>query len=100
MRPDPNFGSQIQKSRDYSGTHSILVDYEACCFANFELEKDKKEIDFAISQDGVITHLIETKLSDDNLSKNFSSFEKYFPESKKIQLVKNLLREYFTISSS
>ncbi len=60
---------------------------------HFIKNKEKKELDFAVFQDGRITHLIEVKLSDDNLSRNFSSFEKYFPDSQKIQLVKNLSRE-------
>ena len=60
---------------------------------HFVKNKEKKEIDFAVFQDEIITHLIETKLSDDNLSPNFSSFSKYFPDSQKIQLVKNLSRE-------
>lgn len=60
---------------------------------HFIKDKEKREIDFAVFQDGSITHLIETKLSDSNLSKNFSTFEKYFPDTKKIQLVKNIDRE-------
>lgn len=60
---------------------------------HFIKNKEKKELDFAVFQDGRITHLIEVKLSDDNLSRNFFSFEKYFPDSQKIQLVKNLSRE-------
>lgn len=78
------FLKEIHKKEDVLGVDGKL---------HFIKNKDKKEIDFAISQDREITHLIETKLSDDNLSRNFSSFEKYFPESEKIQLVKNLSRE-------
>ena len=37
--------------------------------------------------------LVEVKLSDENISPNFNIFQKYFPEVKMIQVVKNLKRE-------
>ncbi|MBE7411896.1 MAG: ATP-binding protein [Leptospiraceae bacterium] len=55
--------------------------------------KEKKEIDFLIEIDKKITTLIEVKLSETNLSPNFRAFSRYFPQAKKIQLVKNLDRE-------
>ena len=51
------------------------------------------EIDFLITKDEIPHTVIETKLSDDSVSKNFKIIEKDFPNIKKIQLVKNLKRE-------
>ncbi|MBN2444108.1 MAG: ATP-binding protein [Spirochaetales bacterium] len=55
--------------------------------------KDGKEIDFAVAVNGRINVMIEVKKSDDTLSRHFSTFEKYFPDAKKIQLVEQLPRE-------
>ena len=49
--------------------------------------KEKKEIDFAV------THLIEVTTADRTLSENFKHFTNFFPEAKKIQLVRSLDRE-------
>jgi len=54
--------------------------------------KDGKEVDFCFVRDGKAQYLMETKLSDPNISKNFY----YFCDQYKIpgiQLVKNLKRE-------
>lgn len=60
--------------------------------------KDGKELDFLVSIDNKPTHLIEVKMSDDNPSKGFEHFSRYFESHasspiQKIQLVKNLNRE-------
>ena len=56
--------------------------------------KGSKEIDFLVLQKNRKTKLIEVKLSDDCVSSSFNVFEKYFPNSEKIQLVKNLDKEF------
>ncbi len=53
--------------------------------------KEGKEIDFAVNINGDLTHLIEVKLSDDSLSKQFKTFHQ-IQSVKKIQIVKNLNR--------
>jgi predicted AAA+ superfamily ATPase len=58
--------------------------------------KGGKEVDFVVIQKGKPALLIEVKLSDENPSSNFHLFERYFPGCKKIQLVKNLSREFTT----
>jgi uncharacterized protein len=55
--------------------------------------KDDKEIDFALSQKGRATHLIEVKLSDDAPSPSLSLLAKKLPEAQAFQLVQNLRRE-------
>ena len=56
--------------------------------------KEKHEIDFLVLQKKRPAHLIEVKLGDDNPTKNFDYFSNLFPYCKKIQLVKNLTKEY------
>lgn len=55
--------------------------------------KEKKEIDFAVTVNDAVTHLIEVKTADRTLSGNFKHFANFFPEAKKIQLVRSLDRE-------
>ncbi len=55
--------------------------------------KDGKELDFLISLDSKPTYLIEVKLSDEERASGFKHFSKFFPEIKKLQLVKDLSRE-------
>ncbi len=55
--------------------------------------KDGKEIDFAVSIDEKVTHLIEVKMSDDSASPAFLHFAPQLPGVKTIQLVKNCGRE-------
>jgi uncharacterized protein len=54
--------------------------------------KDGVEIDFLVSLDGKVTHLIEVKMGDVKPAAAFRHFGKLFPESSQIQLVKNLSR--------
>ena len=60
---------------------------------HFLKTKEGKEIDFLVSIDGKPVLLIEVKNFDDDASKNFNYFESVFPTIKKVQLVKNILRE-------
>jgi predicted AAA+ superfamily ATPase len=55
--------------------------------------KDGKEIDFLVTRESVPYLMLEVKWADSALSKNFSLFDKYFDEVKKIQIVKDLDRE-------
>ncbi len=53
---------------------------------NYVRTRDGREIDFAIVQEGVVTHLIEVKYSDESLSRSFRSFRDFFPGSRRVQL--------------
>ncbi|CAN5315023.1 ATP-binding protein [soil metagenome] len=56
--------------------------------------RDSKEIDFLLVIDEQPICMLEVKWSDDTLNKNFFYFDNFFgPETKKIQLVKELRRE-------
>lgn len=56
-------------------------------------DKDGREIDFLMTRNDEPSLMVEVKWSDAHLSSHFSSFEKYFTETTKIQLVKELKRE-------
>jgi uncharacterized protein len=76
----------VQFSRDYKGKDLNL---------HFIRTKEKKEIDFALVENGNLTLLIECKYKDKDISKTLSQFsEKY--KVKGIQLVMNLKNEYST----
>ncbi len=60
---------------------------------HFIQNKQKQEIDFAVQIDNKITHFFEVKLSDTNLSRNFNILLKEYPDSAKVQLVKNISKE-------
>lgn len=55
--------------------------------------RDGKEIDFALFSEGSPPILIEVKSSDDEPARWFGAFERFFPNARKIQLVKDLRRE-------
>ena len=55
--------------------------------------KDDAEVDFAISEDQALTHLIECKLSDSSLSPALLRFSNQFQNAKAVQLVKNIRQE-------
>ena len=78
---------EIEYQEDHNGISGKLF---------FLQSNDKREIDFVVLQKKRTAHLIETKLSDSKESKNFQLFEKYFPNCEKIQLVKNLSRQFKT----
>ncbi len=55
--------------------------------------KDGKEIDFLLVLDDKPSHMIEVKTSDDKPHQAFKHFEKFLPDTSKIQLVQHLKRE-------
>jgi predicted AAA+ superfamily ATPase len=55
--------------------------------------RDGKEIDFLVCIDDEPRLMIEVKTKDDDPSKSFHHFEKFLPNSKKLQLVKELKRD-------
>ncbi|MBP9890211.1 MAG: DUF4143 domain-containing protein [Leptospiraceae bacterium] len=55
--------------------------------------KEGKELDFLITIEEKPILIIEVKVADDNPSPHFSTFNKYFPQIPKLQLVQTLLRE-------
>lgn len=57
--------------------------------------KDGKEVDFAISKEGVIKDLIEVKLSEGTLSPTLRFFSKRLPGTLAYQLVHNLRQEQY-----
>lgn len=54
---------------------------------HFLRTRDGREIDFAIVQDGAVSHMIEVKLRDTALAPSFSWFRERFPEAARVQLV-------------
>ncbi len=68
-----------------------------CLGENWDLyyigKKGGGELDFLIVKEEVPHTIVEVKLSDDSVSRNFKLIEKDFPKIKKIQLVKNIKRE-------
>ena len=52
--------------------------------------KDGSEVDFALSEDKQLTHLIECKLTDGSPHRPLVSFAGKFPAAKAIQLVRDL----------
>ena len=54
--------------------------------------RNGQEIDFCIVKNKIVTHLIEVKLSDNQLSKQFNYFGSLFQDAKQIQWVKNCSR--------
>jgi len=65
------------------------------CKASLHYVRNKQgyEIDFAVSINKVVTHFIEVKLSDTNLSKSFGVLLNEDKSAKRIQLVKNTREE-------
>ncbi|MEO0234629.1 MAG: ATP-binding protein [candidate division WOR-3 bacterium] len=55
--------------------------------------KEKKEIDFVITENNKIIQMVEVKLSDENPDKNLLYFKKFFPQLEYIQIVHNLKYE-------
>jgi uncharacterized protein len=55
--------------------------------------RDGAEVDFAISQDNAVTHLIESKLSDAAVSRTLVRFTANFPKAQALQLVRDLRQE-------
>lgn len=61
---------------------------------HFVRTKDGKEIDFLVVINEKPVSLLEVKYSDTTPSKHFQFFGDYFPTAKKIQLVKEIQREF------
>jgi len=55
--------------------------------------KDGAEVDFALSRDGALTHLIECKLADAAPQRALAGFAERFPEAQALQLVQQLRQE-------
>jgi uncharacterized protein len=55
--------------------------------------RDGAEVDFAISQDNTLTHLIESKLSGAAVSRTLVRFAANFPNAQALQLVRDLRQE-------
>ena len=55
--------------------------------------KDGAEVDFALSEEGDLTHLIECKWSDNKPQRSLSRFAEQFPNTEAVQIVKNLRHE-------
>ena len=55
--------------------------------------KDGAEVDFALSEDNRLTHLIECKLSDSSTHRALARFANDFPEAEAVQIVCNLRQE-------
>lgn len=57
--------------------------------------KDGAEIDFALSEDQGLTHLMECKLSDTTRHRALASFAERFPQAQALQLVRDLRQEEY-----
>jgi len=57
--------------------------------------KDGTEVDFALSEDERLTHLIECKLADNTVHRALAGFAGKFPEAEAIQLVRDLRQEEY-----
>lgn len=57
--------------------------------------KDDAEVDFAFSEAGELTQLIECKLSDNKPHRALARFAVQFPDAQAVQLVYNLRQEEF-----
>lgn len=57
--------------------------------------KDGAEVDFALSEDNRLTHLIECKLADNAPHRALAGFAQKFPEAQAVQLVRDLRQEEY-----
>jgi len=57
--------------------------------------KDGAEVDFALSEEGKLTHLIECKLGDNKPHRGLSRFAGEFPDAETVQIVYRLRQEEF-----
>jgi len=55
--------------------------------------KDGAEVDFALSEDERLTHLIECKLADNSVHRALAGFAGKFPQAEAVQLVRDLRQE-------
>jgi predicted AAA+ superfamily ATPase len=57
--------------------------------------KDGAEVDFALSEGGSVTHLIECKQSDNKPHHALSRFAGHFPDTEAVQIVYQIRQEEF-----
>mgnify|MGYP001169834524 CR=1 FL=1 len=57
--------------------------------------KDGAEVDFALSEDNRLTHLIECKLADNTPHRALAGFARKFSEAQAVQLVRDLRQEEY-----
>jgi predicted AAA+ superfamily ATPase len=57
--------------------------------------KDGTEVDFALSEEGRLAHLIECKLGDNKLHRGLLRFAGQFPDAEAVQIVYGLRQEEF-----
>lgn len=57
--------------------------------------KDGVEVDFALSEEGRLTHMVECKLGDNKPHRGLSRFAGQFPDVKAVQIVYGLRQEEF-----
>ncbi len=74
----------VQFRRDSLGRETCL---------HYIRTKDGAEVDFAVAEDGALTHLIECKLADPALHRPLVRFAETFPEAGATQLVAELRQE-------
>ncbi len=67
---------------------------------NYIRTKDGKEVDFSLAQNGLLTHFIEVKLSDTDLSRSLAYFKARHKEVKAVQLVHNARNDQETGGAS
>jgi len=61
---------------------------------NYIRDKEGREVDFAITKDGMLEELIEVKLSDDKPSRSLLYYANKLNPKKAVQIVKNIKRPY------
>lgn len=64
------------------------------CELRYIRDKEKREVDFAVLKDGVLTELIEAKLSDDAVSRHLQYYAERLKPERAVQIVLNLRRPY------
>lgn len=57
--------------------------------------KDGAEVDFALSEEGELTHMVECKLGDNKPHRGLSRFAGEFPDAETVQIVYRLRQEEF-----
>ena len=74
------------------------INYLADCYGQekhlyYLRNKEGREVDFCITNNGDPALMVEVKWRDENVSPNFKIFKKYFPGVKMLQIVKELKKE-------
>ena len=67
-----------------------LVDTRGCdAGLHYIRTKDGAEVDFSLSLEGSLSHLVECKLADSSPHRALSRFARQFPEAEAVQLVRD-----------